>query len=76
MAKELDARLQTLQEENDALRKELGLANGQKPELPEREAIQLRRLKHLHGRVLNAQVCDECRKGFDSILEDAKWIKK
>jgi len=73
MAKELDEKLRTLQEENAQLKMEL--KDLESRGLSEREAVQLRRLRHLHGRVMNTQVCEECQPKVDSLVEDAKWIK-
>ena len=72
MARELETKLRTLQEENAELRR--SYENLKRQGLGEREAVQLKRLKHLHGRVINIQVCEECKPAFDSLLEDAKWI--
>lgn len=43
--------------------------------LGERHAVKLRRLEHLHSRLMNMHVCDGCKPALDSLLEDAKWIK-
>jgi hypothetical protein len=72
MAKGLNEKLQTLQEEHSELQR--AYTQLERQGLGEREATQLRRLKHLHGRVLNIQVCADCKAAFDSLLEDAKWI--
>lgn len=72
MAKELDEKLRTLQEHHTKLQKSYN--DLKRHGLGEREAVQLRRLKHLHARMINIQVCAECKSAFDSLLEDAKWI--
>ena len=43
--------------------------------LDERHAVKLKRLEHLHGQLMNMQVCKECQKSLDSMLHEAKWVK-
>jgi len=43
--------------------------------LSEREQIQLRRYRHLAGRVMNLQVNGEARIALDEVLEEMKHIE-
>jgi hypothetical protein len=39
-----------------------------------KDKAQYERLKGLHARVVNIQVCPECKNYFDSVLEDLRYL--
>lgn len=72
-AKKLDEKFQALQEDHARLEK--AYEELKKYGLGDREAVQLRRLKHLHNQIVNIQVCSDCKVVFDRLLKDATHIK-
>jgi hypothetical protein len=39
-----------------------------------RDKMMLARLQSLHSRVVNIQVCSDCKEYFDTVLEETKYI--
>lgn len=39
-----------------------------------RDKLKLARLQSMHGRVVNIQVCPDCKGQFDSLLEEMKYL--
>jgi len=39
-----------------------------------KDKIKLARLQSLHNRVVNIQVCPECKEQFDSLLEESRYL--